>query len=147
MTIPKRTQAPGTYFVTTACWQRRRLFQVTRNADLFLSVLEHYREHYLLHGFVIMPDHLHLMLSPIDITLERAMQLIKGGSSFRYAKEIGPKMEVWQKGFTDHRVRNADEYRTRMNYMFQNPVRARLVAEGAIYPYSSASGKMANGFY
>jgi len=37
MTTPQRTSQPGTFFVTTACYQRRRLFQVDRNAQLFLE--------------------------------------------------------------------------------------------------------------
>jgi len=141
MTIPKRSQAPGTYFMTSGCWNKKSLFQVAANAELFISVLKNYRKHYLLHGFVVMPDHIHLMLTPVDISLERAMQYIKGGFSFRHAKESGSKMEVWQKGFTDHRVRNSEEYQTRLNYMHLNPVRAALSASAEIYPYSSACGR------
>ena len=50
-----------------------------------MDVLLHYREQmrYVLHEFVIMPDHLHLLLTPgADISLERALQLIKGGFSY-----------------------------------------------------------------
>jgi putative transposase len=43
---------------------------------------------YLLHEFVVMPDHLHLILTPQGITLERAMQLIKGGFSFQLNKKL-----------------------------------------------------------
>jgi putative transposase len=53
-------------------------------ADLFVQVLLSYREQhkYLLHEFVLMPDHFHLLITP-TLTLERALQLIKGGFSFR----------------------------------------------------------------
>ena len=53
---------------------------VRRTAQLFVGVLQHYRlqEKYLLHQFVLMPDHFHLLITPA-LTLERAMQLIKGG--------------------------------------------------------------------
>jgi len=57
---------------------------------LFLDVLFHYwqQQKYLLHDFVVMPDHFHLLITPI-VTLERAMQLIKGGFSFRAKRELG----------------------------------------------------------
>jgi REP element-mobilizing transposase RayT len=61
-----------------------------------------YREQrkYLLHEFVVMPDHFHLLITPIE-TLERALQLIKGSFSFRAKKELGFVGEIWQKSFYD----------------------------------------------
>jgi REP element-mobilizing transposase RayT len=51
-----------TFFVTTVAWQRTPLFPNERVAHLRLDVLADYHQHkkYVLHGFVIMPDHLHL---------------------------------------------------------------------------------------
>jgi putative transposase len=63
-----------TYFVTTVTANRRRLFQVSEAADLMLEVLQHYRKQnkFALHGFVIMPDHLHLLLTPaFDVRWKR----------------------------------------------------------------------------
>jgi len=135
MAIPARTARPGTYFVTSLVANRRRIFQVTRNAELFIETLDHYRENYFLHGYVVMPDHVHLLLTPAQITLERTMQLIKGGFSHRF-KASQP---VWQKGFTDHRIRDSEGYTTRLQYLAQNPVRARLCATAEEYPYSSVN--------
>ncbi|RSL18015.1 putative transposase [Edaphobacter aggregans] len=118
MAIPSRTARPGTYFITTATHNRRRLFQVERNAALLLETIDHYRTSYLLHAYVVMPDHLHLLITPTDITLERTMQLIKGGYSHRLAS----KLPVWQRGFTDHRIRDDADYNVRRNYLHQNPV-------------------------
>ncbi|WP_263416544.1 REP-associated tyrosine transposase [Terriglobus albidus] len=135
MAIPTRTARPGTYFVTSLVANRRRVFQVTRNAELLLETLDHYRENYLLHAYVVMPDHIHLLLTPTQITLERTMQLIKGGFSYRFHAS----QSVWQRGFTDHRIRNAEEYVTRLAYIAQNPVRARLCTTAEEYPYSSVN--------
>jgi hypothetical protein len=52
MAIPSRTARPGTYFITTATHDRRRLFQVERNAALLLETIDHYRASYLLHAYV-----------------------------------------------------------------------------------------------
>lgn len=135
MAIPTRTARPGTYFVTSATQDRRRLFQVTRNAELFLTTLHHYREHYDLHAFVVMPDHVHLLLTPKLLTLERVMQLIKGGFSYRLAS----KTPVWQRSFTDHRIRDEEDFHLRRNYIHRNPVSARLAETPEAYPYSSAT--------
>jgi REP element-mobilizing transposase RayT len=65
MAIPQRTATEGTFFITTVTYNRRRLFQVPANAELFLETLQYYRTQgaYKLHAFVVMPDHTHL-LSP-----------------------------------------------------------------------------------
>ena len=77
MAIPARTARPGTFFVTTATYNRRRLFQVEANALLLIETIQHYRKegNYKLHAFVVMPDHIHLLLTPEAIALERAIGL------------------------------------------------------------------------
>jgi putative transposase len=136
MSIPSRTDGAGTYFVTSATFNRRSLFQVAANSELFLETLQQYRHqgHYKLHAFVVMPDHIHLLLSPQGIALERVVGLIKGGFSHR----LGSKLPVWQRGFTDHRIRDGNEFQMRRQYIHENPVRAKLVELSALYPYSSA---------
>ena len=136
MAIPTRASRPGTHFITTATYNRRRIFQVPANAELFLETLQHYRraDRYKLHAFVVMPDHVHLILTPQLITLERAMGLIKGGFSHR----ISSNFPIWQRGFTDHRIRNAEDMQARRDYIHMNPVRANLVTVPEFYPYSSA---------
>ena len=82
---PTRTVSPpGTYFVTFSAWQRRTLFVVESYARLFLKTLYGYKRQgrFQLHAFVVMPEHVHLLLTPaVDVTLERAVQFIKGGYS------------------------------------------------------------------
>jgi putative transposase len=136
MAIPTRASRPGTFFVTSATYNRRRLFRVPANSELFLETLQHYRRegHYKLHAFVVMPDHIHLILTPQAITLERAVGFIKGGFSHRIASNF----PVWQRGFIDHRIRDADDRAIRRTYLLNNPVRAKLVATRERYPYSSA---------
>ena len=136
MAIPQRTATTGTFFVTTITYNRRRLFQVTRNAELLLETLQHYRSegHYKLHAFVVMPDHAHLLLTPNDKTISQIMNLIKGGFSHR----LNSKLPVWQRGFADHLVRDAEDFETRRTYIQQNPVRAHLTTSPELYSHSSA---------
>jgi putative transposase len=85
-----------------------------------------------------MPDHVRLLLTPApDVTLERAIQLIKGGYSHAVGVEIS-RREIWQKGFTDHRIRDAQDFAGHRLYIHQNPVMGRLVASAAEYRYCSA---------
>jgi putative transposase len=103
-------------------------------------MLAHYRGEpkYLLHEFVIMPDHIHLLLTPApEISLERAMQFVKGGFTFRL--HVGP---IWQPSFTNHRVRDFQDYEKHREYIRMNPVRARFVTRAESYQYSSAHGKV-----
>src|ERR1700720_2919051 len=70
------------FFVTTKTSMARRLLQSERNAVLLIDVLRSNvaAGKFQLHDFVIMPDHLHLLMTlPVDFTIEKAMQLIKGG--------------------------------------------------------------------
>jgi putative transposase len=145
MSTPAHRTAPGaSYFVTTRCWQGRSLFQMTEVADVLPSALLHYRDSvaYLLHEFVIMPEHLHLILTPASQTsLEKAMQLIKGGSSRRIHKDRGNKMEIWQEGFHDWTIRNWQDWKAKAEYIHMNPVKARLCERPRHWRYSSACGK------
>ena len=127
-----------TYMVTSSTWGRRSLFTKDVWANLFIDTLYHYcGTAYLLHEFVVMPDHIHVILTPIT-SLEKAVQFMKGSFSFRAKKELGSNMEVWQKGFSDHRIRDASDYRIHQIYVQQNPVRKHLCERAEDYPYSSA---------
>ena len=132
------TNTGHTYMITSATWGRRSFFLRECWAKLLIDTLYHYRETaYLLHEFVIMPDHVHVPLTP-RTSLEKAVQFIKGGFSYRAKKELASNMEVWQKGFSDHRVRDAGDYREHVSYIRENPVRKRLCQRAEEYPYSSA---------
>jgi hypothetical protein len=84
-----------------------------------------------------MPDHFHLLMTP-ETALEKAVQLIKGGFSFRAKKELGSNMEVWQRGFSDHRIRDFEDYDKHRHYIHLNPVKKHLCANPEEYRYSSA---------
>jgi putative transposase len=62
------------------------------------------------------------------------MGLIKGG----FSHSLASKLPVWQRGFTDHRIRDAEDLATRRTYLYQNPVRGGLATTAELYPYSSA---------
>jgi putative transposase len=124
--------------VTTETWGRRSFFNTDLWAKLLIDTLYHYRgTAYLLHEFAIMPDHIHILITSLT-RLEKAVQFIKGGFSFRAKKELGSNMEVWQKGFQDHRIRDAGDYAQHIRYIHENPVRRHLCERAREYPFSSA---------
>src|SRR5262249_40665307 len=91
---------------------------------------------FALHVFVVMPDHLHLLLTPAyALSLEQVMQFIKGRFSFRAKRELGVSGEIWQTSFTLHRVENAQDHRQHKKYILENPLRAGLPDD---YPFVSS---------
>jgi putative transposase len=109
-------------------------------ARLLIDTFAHYRreQKFLIHEFVVMPDHFHLLLTPLNIPLAKVVQFIKGGFSHRVRKELGLGCEVWERGYVDHRIRNANDYECHVEYIRQNPVRAGILGVPEVYPYSSA---------
>jgi putative transposase len=131
-----------TFFITSVTAQRRALFQHAATADLLVDVFLHYREQgkYLLHEFVVMPDHFHALVTPADeISLEKAVQFIKGGFSFR----LKSSLPVWHPSFTNHRIRDERDFEQHCEYIRNNPVRAGLAARAEDYTHSSAAGNFA----
>ena len=109
MTIPYRGQiGDGIYFITASTWEQQALLQSDRMARLFIEVLFHYRNQnkYLLHEFDSHARSFSSTGAPIPpVTLEKAVQFIKGGFSFRAKTELAVIGEIWQTSFYERRVR------------------------------------------
>jgi putative transposase len=120
------------------------VFQVREVARIATDKLLEYRGkgNYLLHEFVVMPNHLHLILTPASsISLEKAMQLIKGGTSHEIHRVRGNKLQIWQAGFHESRIRDAVDYLSKSDYIRFNPVVAKLVVQPEEWSFGSTSGK------
>jgi putative transposase len=129
------------FFATSSTCKKRGLLQSARAASLFIDVLYHYRQQqkYLLHEFVIMPDHFHVLLTVgAEMTVEKVVQLIKGGFAFRAGRELGFRAPVWQKGFSEIRVNEREVFLDIRRYIRANPVKRFLVTVDTDYAYSSA---------
>ncbi len=116
----------------------KRLLQSERNAELLIDVLRSLvAEHkFKLHDFVVMPDHVHLLVEVGgDTTIEKAMQFVKGRFSHRLTQEFGHKGEVWQRGFAEVQVLNQQDFESHRRYIAENPVKAGLAASTEEYPY------------
>ncbi len=117
----------------------RGLLQSERNATRFIEVLRSYvaAKKFKVHDFVVMPDHVHPLLTVgSDMTIERTMQYVKGGFSYRVKKETGYAGEVWQRGYSEVRVEDGHSFEEHRRYIAENPVKAGLVASAELFPFS-----------
>lgn len=128
-----------TFAITAVRFERQRIFQRVANAELMVELLFRQREQgrYLLHGFVVMPDHLHVLVTPAE-SVEKSAQMIKGGFSFAVRGQY--KGEVWPKSFHEHRVRDGEDFRSQLGYIAMNPVRKGY--EGYPYVHTMFSDRM-----
>jgi len=110
-------------------------------AELFIEVLRTYmREGKMtVHDFVVMPSHVHILMTlPGEMSLEKAMQLIKGSFSYRANKELGYRGEVWQRGYSDVQILDDLSFRQHREYIENNPVKAGLANSPDGYPFGTA---------
>ena len=109
-------------------------------ARLLLDVVFDYREQgkYLLHEFVIMPDHIHALLTPAP-SISLSGGPVHQGRFFLSTSESGKVWKWWQASFTNHRIRDAEDRELHRDYIRLNPARARLVLDAREYPHSSAN--------
>jgi putative transposase len=137
----RAARRPRTFFATTRTAGGKSLFQTERMANLFIDVLRSYvrSEKIVIHDFVVMPNHVHILMTvPGDLSLEKAMQLIKGGFSYRAKKELEFRGEVWQRGFSDVRIVDEQSFQQHREYIDNNPVKAGLAISPADFVSGSA---------
>jgi putative transposase len=130
-------QETRTYLVTAVTAERRSLFQVTATAELLeRTILDYHGQgKFLLHAFVIMPDHFRALITPAPgVSLEKAMQYIKGGFSFR----LKSKHDVWMRSFNESQIATEEKFMTCARYIEENPVRRGLASTPEDYRFSSA---------
>jgi len=143
------------HFITTSCYHRLPLLGTGQNRDLFLQVLEQVRRRYqfLVVGYVVMPEHIHLLLGePLRANPSLVMQALKQGFARRLLAKLrsradplqahlwGAALEaghIWQRRFYDFVVFSEKKRVEKLCYMHRNPVQRRLVFEPEQWAWSS----------
>ena len=141
------------HFITCSCYRRQAWLDSPQRRDLFLVVFEAVRQRYgfVVVGYVVMPDHIHLLISePGERRSLRVMQAIKQGFSRRVLKSLRKRRvaaqqelfalgsdHVWQRRFYDYNVWTARKRIEKLRYMHRNPVVRGLVQEPEQWPWSS----------
>ena len=91
------------------------------------------------HEFVVMPNHVHVLITiPDKMSIEKAMQLIKGSFSFRANKELGFRGEIWQRGYSDVRILDDRSFQQHREYIESNTVKTGLADRPDEYPFGTA---------
>jgi putative transposase len=144
------------HFITFSCYCRLPFLQAVRVKDLFIKELSLVRREYefALIGYVLMPEHVHLLLSePAKGTPSTVLQMLKQRVSRKLRKKTGdphtelislPAAEIaddyaqfWQKRFYDFNVYSDGKKCEKLDYMHCNPVTRELVRRPQDWPWSS----------
>jgi len=125
-------------FVTFCTARRWILPESVRMRILDHCLYDHGRKLWM-HGAVVMPDHVHLVFTPLRDTsgntfgLTEIMNGIKGASAHSVNKLLQRTGPVWQNESFDHILRRDENVEAKVDYICQNPVRKRLVARDCDY--------------
>lgn len=127
------------FFVTFCTFRRWTLPPNARKIVLETCVAGHGKK-FDLEALVVMPDHVHLALSPLTkrdsaIPLPEILQAIKGASAHRINRVLHRHGNVWQEESFDRALRKEEHFEARLWYMLENPVRAGLVQNPMDYPW------------
>ncbi len=140
----RRLHSSGqSHFLTFSCYHRLPLLERMHMEDAFLQTLELTRRRFgmRVYGYVVMPEHVHLLISePDGGMLSRAVQLLKTGVSIQARKQgerIAGEPHFWQARYFDHNVRNHEGFVTQLRYIHRNPVKRGLCAKPEDWPWSS----------
>jgi putative transposase len=128
------------HFVTFTCYHRLPHLNTGELRDAAVEALEHARIGYRfrVYGFVVMPEHVHLLLSePERATLAQAIQSLKIASAKRTASSRKPGAPLWQKRYYDRNIRDHDEFVEKLDYIHENPVKRNLCAHPEDWGWSS----------
>jgi REP element-mobilizing transposase RayT len=133
--------APVIYFVTACCSNRRAVFGNAVSVRLAAESLQRIgtRLGWSVAKACFMPDHVHLLLSPMrerEQSVSQFMQRWKTSVTLRLGRE------TWQREFFDRLLRSEEKLDEKWNYIRENPVRAGLCRRAEDYPYSGTPGEI-----
>jgi REP element-mobilizing transposase RayT len=127
-------------FVTFTTYHRWVLPEPARNLVIKHCLHDHGKK-LQLHGLVVMPDHVHLIFTPLcdelgsPFGLAEIMHGIKSSAAHSINKVLDRRGHVWQREFFDYLLRSDEKIREKVEYICQNPVRRGLVTSENDYPW------------
>lgn len=134
--IGRCSETGRAYLLTTVTEQRRPVFADWRIGRLLVAELraEHEAAQVESLAWVVMPDHVHWLVTLRAGTLDALMRRVKSRSAIAVNAALGFGGQLWQKGYHDHAVRSEDDLRAMARYVVANPLRAGLTTSLADYP-------------
>jgi REP element-mobilizing transposase RayT len=130
------SEANRSYLLTTIVHERKPLFAEWKIARLLVTELRIAEEYGKVDSlaWVVMPDHLHWLVTLKSGNLPTLMQRIKGRSAISINRALRSQGQIWQKGFHDHALRKDEDLQSVARYIVANPLRAGLVERVGDYP-------------
>jgi len=127
------------YMTTTITFNRGPIFKDSKAADIALEAIlfGKVQEWYYLLSFVIMPDHMHLIIIPRERSISECMKSIKGFSARHINEVYNRKGSIWQRGFYDYILGSEEMVLSRIKYIEENPVRKGMVTYAEDYKYNA----------
>ncbi len=139
----RNLQKYGTFFITTSTFNSFHRFEINEDYEIALENIEFYRirDNTKIHGYVIMPNHLHLLLTiPEDRNISSFIRDTKKRVAYEYLKNRKMKIQkFWQYRFDDVFIYSEEIFTVKLKYIHYNPVKAGLANRPEDWPYSSAS--------
>ena len=132
--LPHYQNQDRTYFITF-CSRNRRILSREARSVLLDHIVKNHRVLYRLCVVVVMPDHVHLLLIPIDSALSEIMRRIKGASAREINRMTADAGSIWQREYFDRQMRDSENIRAKGEYIARNPVRAGFVSTPDEYPW------------
>ena len=138
--LPHLQSECAAYFVTFRTWRQRTLPEQVRGIVLGHCLHDHGTK-LVMHGAVVMPDHVHLLFTPLQdelgntFGLAEILHAIKGASAHGVNRAFGTRGHVWQDESFDHLLRSDESAVSKVDYICENPVRKGLVARPGDYPW------------
>ena len=133
-----RFSQPGQdYFLTLVTHRRRAVFQEFQAARLLIREMRRLEteQRLIWQAWVVMPDHLHGLISLKQCTLPENIRLLKGRSSHTVNAFCQKKGTLWQPAYYDHALRKEDNHKEIARYIVANPLRGGLVKSLGDYPH------------
>jgi putative transposase len=128
------------YFITTCTFNRVKIFSDPEYAQIVVDAIIYGQKQkwYQLLAYVVMPDHIHLIIVPASKDVSAIMKSIKG-FSFREINLLNDtKGKLWQEGFHELTLDKIEFVLQKLKYIENNPVRSGLVKNSTDYQFSSA---------
>ena len=139
MTRLRRIEELDRIFFVTFNVERGNQPLIPGERDLVLKTLAELRgpRDFKLFGYVVMPDHAHLLLWPRGASLVRILRDLKSKTGFAMAKSRCTPGQIWQRSYFDFICRRARDFSEKLDYIHQNPVMAGLTSSCEAWPWSS----------
>lgn len=128
------------YFVTTNTCNKENIFEDKEVVQVIIEDLEFYRKKFdfKLHAFVIMPNHIHLLITPSEKgDISKIMHDFKSHTAQIINKIFVRDKPLWQEGFYEHVIRDSFDFKKKINYIHKNPLVNGIVKVLADYQFSS----------